>query len=428
VYAAVGPGELSPAECNDWSVDLRERHVGGITSPTDEGGVPACDVGSLVRRLILFEDCTIQSNRLFEVPALVSVFGYEGVRTLFRYPHIRIICDACTTGQTGGVLGFQTPGVQPGQLDHFAFGVVRMQGRREYVSGALDNVENIPGLMKRETQKLKKDIAQRVEEYPEGFGKGAIVGLASDLRARAPALSRSIAMTFEREIGRELPAGLIFEAEQLAVEDEFRVVTNLSALTGIEAAQAHSVVERALLGVAGLNARVELMETYQALTGLQEPEAPLFEAKVDFIAQQVDPDAQERRFDRVVEIAGLPSLDDLENGVRIDVERLLAFREDRECQELRDWLRRIDNETDEEIADRFASVREELAAITHSRIGHAIRLIVTNGAGFVPGVGAVLGPGLTAADKLLFDQLIGSPGPVSFLGNRYPSLFESGPL
>jgi hypothetical protein len=127
----------------------------------------------------------------------------------------------------------------------------------------------------------------------------------------------------------------------------------------------------------------------------------------------------------VVEIGGLPSLDGPTGEVAVDVDRLLSIRDHPECREMRQWLRNIDSETDDEIERKFGSVREELASMTHGRVGNGVRMLVTNGLGLVPGVGIALGVGAAAADKLLIDKLIGAPGPVSFLSKQYPSIFQT---
>jgi hypothetical protein len=186
----------------------------------------------------------------------------------------------------------------------------------------------------------------------------------------------------------------------------------------------HKAVEKALLGMAGLDIRIRLMESLQAVTGFQEAETPIFEAKLAFIANQLDPNAQERRFERITRLAELPSMATLEPGATVDMEKLLRLRDDPDCVDLRRWLRTTDGQSDEDIVQQFNSVKERLAALTHSPGGEAIRFVVTNLVGIVPVTGIVLGPASSLADKFIGEKLIGSPRPVSFLSHRYRSIFK----
>ncbi|MGO8882262.1 MAG: hypothetical protein ACLQI7_00825 [Streptosporangiaceae bacterium] len=86
----------------------------------------------------------------------------------------------------------------------------------------------------------------------------------------------------------------------------------------------------------------------------------------------------------------------------------------------------MDSQTDEEIEESFASVRERLAAITHTRTGKVMRFLVDGGAGAVPVVGPVLAPVVSLLDTFIVEELIGKPGPISFLGRSYPSIFIDG--
>jgi hypothetical protein len=153
-----------------------------------------------------------------------------------------------------------------------------------------------------------------------------------------------------------------------------------------------------------------------------------FEGRLTRFWSQLDPEAQEGRLRRITSIGGLPGLDDLPAHQRIDINKLLKLRDSTECQELRRWLRQVDGETDEQMDERFKDVREKLASITHSRTGKTIRFLVDNGVGAIPVVGIAAGPAATLLDKFIVDKLIGEPGPISFLGHAYPSIFMDGKL
>ncbi len=66
-------------------MELRERHIGPIATRSGEGvSEVRVDVGALVRRLLLFEHCTLESDGLVEIPRLVKAFGFRGLMELLE--------------------------------------------------------------------------------------------------------------------------------------------------------------------------------------------------------------------------------------------------------------------------------------------------------------------------------------------------------
>ena len=108
------------------------------------------------------------------------------------------------------------------------------------------------------------------------------------------------------------------------------------------------------------------MEGFEAVTGFRQEDAPVFERKLSFLMSQLDPEIQEQRLERVITIGNLPGFSSLPAGTTIDAERLLKLRNDPECRELRNWLRNIDAETDEEIDNKFDSLRERMSWLLES--------------------------------------------------------------
>jgi hypothetical protein len=167
------------------------------------------------------------------------------------------------------------------------------------------------------------------------------------------------------------------------------------------------------------------MEGFNAVTGFRNEDARLFEEKLRFIVGQVDPEAQESRFERVASIAGLPGVEQvLSQGRTVNVANLLEIREDSSCQDLRAWLRNVDSETDDEISTAFEDVRSKLAYVLDSKQGRVMRFLITTGSAYVPLAGPIISPALSAADTFLLEKIIGRPGPATFLNREYRGLFE----
>jgi hypothetical protein len=141
-----------------------------------------------------------------------------------------------------------------------------------------------------------------------------------------------------------------------------------------------------------------------------------------FLLNEVNPDAQEQRFDRVLALAGLP--DPETAGGTVDVEKLIEIRDTTEIREFRHWLRTLDEATDSEIAERVNSVKARVSEAVRSEAGKTVRFVATTGVGFIPIVGPIAGIALGAADQFLLEKLLPEPGPVSFIGSTYRSLFR----
>jgi hypothetical protein len=118
-------------------------HFGSIAREEGEpGGLVLMDVGALVRRLVLFEQWTIESITLKEVPALIAVFGANGLLKLIDSGAVRVVCDAMTAGQIGQAAGLRatlTRGALPfGSYRIVSVGIAQEgEGRQNYIQGRI---------------------------------------------------------------------------------------------------------------------------------------------------------------------------------------------------------------------------------------------------------------------------------------------------
>jgi hypothetical protein len=164
------------------------------------------------------------------------------------------------------------------------------------------------------------------------------------------------------------------------------------------------------------------MRQHQALAGFRDEELSIFDRKIDFLVQAVNPLLQEQRMTRVLSILGLPN--GPVEGRGIDVDRFIEVRASRECAEFRDWLMDIDLVNDKEIADRVSGLRNRLSNCVHSGFGKSVRFALSTGVGLIPGIGTVIGGVASAIDSFLLDKVLPRSGVTTFLSSLYPSLFR----
>lgn len=402
-------------------MELRDRVFGPIGVAGSDGSLKSVNIAALVRRLILFDHVYIETNLLREVPALLQAFGYKGLLQLIEDPDVDFISDAVTAGSIGqSVLAENRPmGVLP--IGSFEITNVRLHEPGQQFEAALKNVDALQINAKRKRKLLKK-LEDKLMRYPSDGATGVAEYYAQIAEAPESILP-SIRYTLSAELGVVPPTNIEVHVDQLSFGRGFRVQSNLTDLFDIDDQRAHQLVERALLGIAGVNQRLEHMRTLNAMTGFQPQESVLLRSKLDLVLKEVDPAAQEDRFDRVVNVGGLPGLVDLRQG-SIDVEELLKLRRHKDCVAMRQWLRTLDGSSDVEISQMFGSLHERMARVTHAPAVTVARWMFTTGLGILPHYGTALGVAGSAMDQFIMEKLIGNPGPVTFLSKNYRSIFK----
>ena len=183
----------------------------------------------------------------------------------------------------------------------------------------------------------------------------------------------------------------------------------------------HKVVERALLGITGLNQSIAEMKFYSAISGFREDELPLFREKLDFLAELASSDRKERSFQHIIAIANLPDFATNTQGINID--KLLQVRDSSEAREFRDWLGQVGDSSDEEIHERVAGLRVKAGLAAGSETGKLVRFLVTASLSLIPPT-AIAGQVLGVGDQFLTEKILPRSGVAAFINKLYPSIFE----
>jgi hypothetical protein len=400
-------------------IERRDRILAPVAVMDAERNVRGANLGALVRRLILFEEVVLDSYGMRELPSLINALGPEQFVELLESGAVRIRADRWVLGEVGN---------DPGSLRRseplpplsFALGalVPPPEYRKHNISNALQEIRSMQ-LGKKASSAVRNSIVDSLTPFPDNPGKLTLDQVPTDLTLRLD-LIRAATEGALREYGDRDPTGVGYDV-RLHQEDEdvFRAETDIGEQFGLDADDVDHVLERAVLAVGALNERFEAMEAYSAVTGLQETELRLLDAKLAGVLHEVDPESQEERLTRVLELANLPDPETVEGTVNI--ERLLAARQHDEIVEFRHWLRTLDAATDDEIRERVNSVRERISEAVYSPAGRAVRFAATAAADLLPFGGIVAG----ALDEFVLEKVIAEPGPVSFLGSTYRSLFEN---
>ena len=405
-------------------MEMRDRILGPIrVQPAGGSSTVRVDYGDFVRKLILSEQFILEAGLLEDFPLLLAKFGYDGMAELMNSGRLRVLADFFTcaqTGQTEILDARRQKGILP--LGSYALSAVALHDLKEHTHKGMAAIDATPGLTAKQSKRIRRLIADRLMTLPADKGGPTLRQSNHDIASNSLLVRRSIAVGAREHFQLDVsPDDFTFSAEFID-DTDLRTETNLGEVLELDDETIHNVVERGLLGVTGLNQRIEVMERYQAVTGFKIDELGLFEEKLGFLARQLDPDASYDRFDRIIEVLDLPDADADPDIHDVDLAQLVEVVQTDEAKEFRQWLRGIDSLDDGEVRDQIKRIRELLAHAVHGTGGKAVRFAMGTGLGFVFPPAAI---GFGALDTFVTDKVLREDGPTAFLGRLYPSVFRS---
>jgi hypothetical protein len=399
------------------AMNINRRLIGFSAIHSADNKVNDVDVSGLIRRLLLFDKYVLVSTRLQEFPHLVRHLGFEGLRDLLAARLIEIKCECFQPAQTAqtNLAGFPTY-----PLFTYRFDWIDAHDRREYVHDCLQNVHNSPGLQRKQVSKLKRAIADAIRPLSIDERKEWGPSSQNDLLHNSKLVRASIELVIRSQIGLEnVPFSFSLCRGDV---DTFRVSTDLADRLNIPELEAHRIIERGLIGVVALTQTLGEMKAYSAISGFRDEELPLFRHKLDFLAETASSQTKEDSFRRVIDIAELPTFPIQEGNV--NVENLLKIRESSEAREFREWLGGVGEASDKEIRERVRSLRATFGLKIDTKIGKAMRFLLTTGVGLIP-IAAIPAVGLSFIDQFVLDKVLPRSGIAAFVNELYPSIFES---
>lgn len=395
---------------------ISRRLIGSSAILSTEHKVICVDLNGLVHRLLLFDKYVLASIRLQEFPLMLQQLGYERLQDLLASRLIEIRCECLQLAQTGqsGILG--DPVLPPFS---YKFHWLEAHDRKKYVHDSLKGLHGVARLQPKQLQKLKRAIVDAFRRLPEDFRSQVFPAYENELLHNLPLLRKSIAMALNAQLGlSDVPFSLTLHQES---SDTFRIETDIHQRVRVSELEGHKIVEKGLLGIAGLSQRLGEMKFYSAISGFRDEELPLFRHKLDFLAEAVSSEARESGFQRVIDISGLPQFPVADGA--FDVDKLLKVRDSSEAREFRDWLGGIGCASDTEIKDRVASMRAKAGLVIAGPAGKAMRFFVNAALSLIPGIA---GPALLAGafDNFMLERLLPRSGIAAFVNELYPSIFE----
>ena len=384
-------------------------HPCAIVTGVDDASV---NVAYAVASMLLFDSYIIKSHRLCELPVLVGVFGPDGMKTLLDSGILSFACNP------GGIARFN----HLAPRTEYKYALVFAKDRKEYVSRCLSKVTSAPGITYKQAIKLKPHVAAHVQEPPNNeMQERALSNFFYDLRSRTDLFQLAIREGARRAHSLDLSQEHIGVSVEQTEPNQFLVKHNLDVITKLSPDQIYHLVGDATLALAKRWSVVTEMELYKAIGGATADDLPLFDPRLTIIEKQLDPSQHIAQFYRVANLIRVPVAD---ASSRLSAKELVSVHRSSEAVEFRSWIEKAGSMTDEEISSAFASLSTRAGIAVRSPVGKFLRWLVSTAAGAVPGAGTVVGGVVGAVDSLLLEALLPKRGPVMFLNELYPSLFE----
>jgi hypothetical protein len=394
--------------------DIQRRLFGPVAIQDRENRVVSVDLAAFTTRLLLFDTYILQSIWLEDLILLQHSFGTSGLSQLLEAGALKFQCAAFTFGQTGQArYTFKSEDPRPSlPFFNYQFSVLRVQGEEERVNQTLAALDS----------GLRAELIKGRVLVPTDYSKRVFEAFYRDLTSD---LLNSAVQIELRRLGF-IPASHHLHVEQRE-DDEFAVENDLSRRYLLPEVQAHRIIETAMMALGRLDERIASMEAYSALSGLSENDRALLDAKLRATAALIVTTCSQQEFSRVTTLKALPLP---EYGLSVvDVKTLLKIRESDECRSFKQWLSGSVVLSDKELRERVSGFARRIRQAVHSRVGKAVRFVVSNGLGIglgliTPPVGLVAGVAVAALDTFLLETVLPKDAVISFLSESYPSLFR----
>lgn len=410
------------------NLNIRNRYIGPCEVEESDSSAPSFDLTGFVIKLLLFDKFILESIRLNEFPFLVANLGYDGLHEILSSGAININDEAITVGQIGqsdlmlrskrknGTLKTILP------VNSYAFAIITAHDNLSEIHRDLKKIDSLTQLKLKDREKLKKLIVSKLVWFPEVSVDNILSQLMTDFRNKIPVIRESVLSVLRKQVGSnddlEKKIQLNVEVDD---DDDTHVTSNLASIYKLDTNTIHQIIEKGLLAVGSLNHQIEKMRAFSSLTGFRESELPLFENKLSFLANTIDPELYEQRAKNILSWPIFPDLSDALLSRKLSIKKLLSVRESKECIEFRNWLWSSNPIADNELHKRVESLLSKLSLVYSSDTGKNIRWFASNALGLViPPAGIAL----SALDHFMIQKILNEDGLITFLGKTYPSIFK----
>lgn len=398
--------------------NIKSRKISKIYGNNEVSSKEDVRFGSLLEDLLLFETVVVRTQRLRELPFLIEVFGFGPVHDLIR-------SNAIEFSMLNPQIGVRNSEDSTWKFEYGAFAFADLQ---KIIGESLDEIrESLPI-----EQSQYREIEQAVQEGFKVDPKENTGLLSQQFRNEITRGGHAVYNSLERQADSKFGVDIDLNELDFNVEyvgeseasgfDVFEVDTNLPFLINTNARKAINLVGDALLGVGGLNSRLNEMRMHQSLSGIREEDRSMLDSKISWAMENLPSDIRSGQFGQVVSIKDFPDLHESTLQGQVDLEKLMQLRQTGEIDQFRDWLQKSSSLSEEELERKLNSFKAKLGSLLQSETGKLVRWMTSVGISIAaqnPTPGAFTG----LLDQFLVDNLLDDSGPICFINNLYPSIY-----
>lgn len=403
-------------------MEFRHQFV-GYCSSRDENGESTLDVSRFLLSLLLFDRFILKTLDYSEVERLIELFDYSGVITLLRSGALQLDPSRVYASGIEGnkVRTAFTEADEPTPNPRmYTITAVRIGQDADAENDLYVATEALAGLNANRRNRLTQALQSATSMHPEQVGPPATVQTHLELDRSTADLADAIGQLLENQDGEHLTEDQIRVRLHREGEIDLVIESNLESGLGLAPQVAHAVIGNALLSLARCNTSLAHMNAHSAVTGMPPDQQRFLDRKLGFLTDRFSPDDIVSNYQQVVELVGLPTLEQGAGSFSIDMDRFLDVRASRECREFREWLRGASPAEAAEAAGELTNWWRRALAMIGSTPGRVVRYAAISGLGVMnPPAGITLG----ALDNFFLEKVLPTSGPSTFLSRTYPSMF-----
>lgn len=372
--------------------------------------------------LFLFDVVCIESIRLKEIPYLAKLLGYDQLVKLIENGTLIFYCDAYMA-----VNALEPQGLKEEQLKkgEFRFGQIMIADREQYIHSCL--LELLPlksEMQKRNYQNLKLVIAENVKELPiDKKGSELKMRMEEDL-VSCHFLSRE---TLRRRTAKKFPHVSKSELEKIEMEigkndsGLFTIKTNLKKIiSSLEIKEEYQLVQLSCLEIGDLEKSLIVRNKLGFPVQVKDEVADLVDWKCRDLSKLVTGNDKIEKFQKILQIKGLPSFGKAFEKGLLNVEKFLEVRKSEEALAFRQLFLSDENIDAEKLCEKAESKLEKLKIFSDGLVTKTIKFAALTGLGFVAPITSVIAGTLDFAVGLTFK----SDPVMFFLDRKLPSVFQ----
>jgi hypothetical protein len=391
-----------------------------VASPGEEIEVL---IGHFLQCLFLFDVVCIDSIRLKEVPRLIEILGYKNFRLLIENHSVEFYCDPCTTINLN-----ETRGAKRKLEGGFAFktGAIDIADRKLYIHHCLTSLLPVANqLKKREYQSFKLLMAENIHQRPRGkVGGNEAAMLNEDLEKHHFLVENTIKRKAKNKF-QELSPTSINQIEisiEKRGEDNYAIANNLiKIIPSLTPEIEFDLLNRSILEIAGLEKALFLRRELGMPVQIEEKQSDLIEWKCRDLARFVTGDRKIEKFQKILQVKGLPLFEDALKTGQLNIDKFLDIRKSDEALAFRQMFFSDENIDPEELCRKAEEKINKLKLVIDSTKAKIIRFSAATGIGIV---NPLLGIAAGIADFAVGLKIKADPV-LCFLDEKLPSVFSA---